>query len=90
VEHIKIDEVEMSAFEQWLSNMVDTFNYDMATIIANVPALAAAMAITNFDPAPIQYFHDSLNKMVKNVNSALDKLADEMTRMDSRINALGG
>lgn len=81
-----INEVQLQTLDQWLSNIVDTFNYDMDKLAIAVPALA--MLLTNFDPAPVQYLKDAINQIVNDVNEGFSAISDEIRSLDERITAL--
>jgi hypothetical protein len=88
VELPEIKQVETQTLDQWFSNVVDTVNYDLEQIESAVVALENAL--TTIDTAPIQYLKDSLNELVKNLNSNFSAITDKISSMDERLSALGG
>ena len=84
----EIEEVEIQYLDQWFANLVDTVNYDLLKIEGAVIALEKILV--NLDTAPIQYLKDSLNEMVKKINTGFDQISEQMNALDSRLKALGG
>ena len=83
-----IKQVELQSLDQWFSTLVDTVNYDLQTIEGAVVALEDKL--TTVDTAPIQYLKDSLNELVKDLNSSFSAINDAISSLDERISALGG
>lgn len=83
-----VQEVELQFMDQWFSNLVDTVNYDLQTIMAAAGSLTPTL--TTVDTSPIAYLTQSLNKLVETLNSNFDMIEERLRDMDSRINRPGG
>lgn len=83
----KVGFIKLDTLDLWFSNVVDAVNYDLGKIENAVPALN--MVLTNIDTAPIQYLKDSLDELVKNINTGFDQIDDRLKTMEAKI-AQGG
>lgn len=84
----KIDEIALQYFDQWLSNLVDTINFDLSQI--EVAVVALNKILVNIDAAPFQSLQESLNELVKKINEGFAQINDQFTRFESRLKALEG
>ncbi len=81
-----LDEIELQYLDQWFSNLVDTVNFDLSQIEAQVVALNKML--TNIDAAPIKYLKDSLDSLVKNLNKGFKQIDDKFSAIDAKMNAM--
>lgn len=84
----EVKEIDLKYLDGWMSNLVDTINYDLAKIEGEVPTLN--QVLTNADTAPIQYLRDSLNDLVNNINAGFEQIDDRLRTLESRNNTQGG
>jgi len=90
VELPDLKEVEIQTLDQWFSTLVDTINYDLQTVQTALVTLGQNVSLTTVDTAPIQYLKDSLNELVRNINSSFSEIGTAISSLDERITALGG
>ncbi len=82
----KIEHVQLQAIELWFANFVDTINYDLKQIETAVPSLNNLL--TTIDTPPYKYLTDALNKLIDEVNEALEKNDDRIKSLESDVNDL--
>jgi len=88
VELPKLEDIELQYFDQWLSNLVDSVNYDLQQI--EIAVIALDKILVNIDAAPFQSLQESLNQMIKGINESFEQITEQFARYERRLKALGG
>ena len=84
----KLEDIELQYFDQWLSNLVDSVNYDLQQI--EIAVIALDKILVNIDAAPFQSLQESLNQMIKGINESFEQITEQFARYERRLKALGG